>query len=284
MPTTPPSFEEIIAHKRKQLAQQQVITPLDGLRALAKMQDRPRDVCSVLRDDRITLLARVMNPAARKLGRKAAPTRPYDPVALARRLVRQGAQALVVSTDETYHGGSVEHLTLVANAVQVPVIRTDYIFSEYQVVETRAAGADGLILTPGIMKPEIIRRLISATQRNLMTVIAKVHNERELRTVLPFEPRIIAIDNRDSHTGIINHKTTYELLEHVPGHIAVITMGGLRSPRDISQVTSGLDGVLVNQDLLLNPETAAMIRAMLSIELDNSTTPTDPSSSGSSRL
>ena len=87
------------------------------------------------------------------------------------------------------------HLTLVANAVQVPVIRTDYIFSEYQVVETRAAGADGLILTPGIMKPEIIRRLISATQRNLMTVIAKVHNERELHMVLPFEPRIIAIDN-----------------------------------------------------------------------------------------
>lgn len=258
-----PSFDEIIAHKRRRIAQTQVVTPLASLRALAKMQDRPQDVSSYIRERRSALLARVMNPAALKLGDLAAQEQPYDPVMLARRLVQQGAQALVVSTDELYHGGSVAHLTLVANAVRVPVIRSDYILEEYQVVETKAAGADGLFITANILAEDRLRSIISATQRNLLTVLAKVHSAAELEVVLPFEPRIIAIDNRDSLTGAVDHETTSRLLEMVPGHMTVIAMGGLHTTRQVAQVMAGVDGVLVNQELLLADQSAASIRGLL---------------------
>ncbi len=258
-------FDRIIAHKKKAVAQQQVITPLESLRALAAMQDRPRDFSGILREGRAALFSHVMNPNG-SLGQPLSGTAPYDPVALARRLVLQGAQALVVSTDAAFDGGGIEHLTLVANAVEVPVIRLDYILDEYQVVETRAAGGDGLFLFPAMLTENQIPRLISIAQRNLLTVVACVHNEAELRAVLPYEPRVVAINNYDLRTGQVDLALTGRLLEMVPGHMTVITMGGLESPWDVVQVAAGVDGVLVKQAMLLIPSSAKSIRELLGID------------------
>jgi len=254
--------EEIIAYKTEQVARLQAVTPLAGLRALAKMQARPLDLSSHVLENRVALLAQVMNPAV-DLGQAAAGAAPYDPVALARRLARHGAQALVVATDEQYHAGGIEHLTLVANAVNVPVIRYDYIIDEYQIVETRAAGGDGLFLTPALLPPEQMRRLISITQRNLMTAVVNVHSEAELQAILPFEPRVIAINNANPLTGRVDLSLTTRLVEMVPGHVTLLTMGGLESPRDVGQVMAGVDGVLVGPAMLLISEWAAELWDML---------------------
>ncbi len=277
--TLPASYEEIIAHKRKVLAQLQVVTPLASLRALASMQDRPQDVSSAIRETRVALLATVQNPAATQPGDEAIP---YDPVALARRLVRQGAQALAVATSKHFHGGSIEHLTHVANAVRVPVIRLDYVLDEYQVVETRAAGGDGLILIASLLSrldEDLERSLISITQRNLLTVIAQVNSAEELQAVLPYEPRVIAINNCDPLTGAVDLTLTSRLLELVPGHISVISMGGIHAPEDVAAVMTGVDGVLVPQELLLRPDTAAAIRQLLGIYMPPSALDSDPPSS-----
>ncbi len=277
MSTSVPSFEEIIAHKKKIIAQMQVVTPLASLRALASMQERPQDVSSTIRENRVALLVQVRNPFA-DLFNDGSEIPPYDPVALARRLVRQGAQVLVVTTSKQYHGGGVEHLTLVANAVKVPVIREDYILDEYQVVETKAAGGDGMMLFMTMLDENQRRSLISVTQRNLMTVIAQVHSAEELEAVLPFEPRVIAITNCDPRTGAVDLSTTSRLLEMVPGHITVITMDGITTTQDVATVMTGVDGVLVPQELMLVPDSAAAIRQMLNITLQSSSGDTDPPS------
>lgn len=266
MSSSVPSFEEIIAHKKKAIAQMQVVTPLASLRALASMQDRPQDVSSTIRENRTALLVQVRNPFA-SLPTDGGTIPPYDPVALARRLVRQGAHALVVTTSKQFHGGGVEHLTLVTNAVKVPVIREDYILDEYQVVETKAAGGDGMMLFMAILDENQRRILISVTQRNLMTVIAQVHTVEELESILPYEPRVIAISNADPQTGEVDLTTTSRLLELVPGHITVVTMGGITTTQDVATVMTGVDGVLVPQELMLVPDSAATIRQMLNITL-----------------
>ena len=268
-------FEEIIAYKIKQIAQQQVVTPLDSLRALAKMQDRPRDVSSHIRVNRVALLADLQNPTV-QAGDSDGDDPGYDPVALARRLIRQGAQGLVIATDKRYYGGGVVHLTLVSNAVDVPVVRRDYILDEYQVVETRAAGADGLLITAPVVNPNTLRRLVSATQRNLMTAVVEVHSADELEAVLPLEPRVIAINNRHPITREIDLSLTPRLVERVPGHITVVTMGGLQTPYDVARVASGVDGVLVPQDMLLDPERAAALRHILGISDDSIIPNTEP--------
>jgi indole-3-glycerol phosphate synthase len=268
-------YEEIIAYKVKQIAQQQVVTPIDSLRALAKMQDRPRDVSSHVRVNRVALLAELQNPAF-QAGEVDGDDPGYDPVALARRLIRQGAQGLVVATDKRYYGGGVVHLTLVSNAVDVPVVRRDYILDEYQVVETRAAGADGLLVTTPVVNSTTLRRLVSATQRNLMTAVVEVHSADELEAVLPLEPRLIAINNRHPLTREVDLTLTPRLVERVPGHITVITMGGLHSPYDVARVASGVDGVLVPQDMLLDPQQAAALRHILGIADENIIPNTEP--------
>lgn len=254
--------DEIIAYKQEQVARLQAVTPLPGLRALAKMQARPLDLSSHVLENRVALLARVMNPAV-DLGQAASGAAPYDPVALARRLARHGAQALVVATDDRYHAGAIEHLTLVANAVNVPVIRYDFIIDEYQVVETRAAGGDGLFLMPALLPPEQVRRLLSVTQRNLMTAVVCVHSEAELRAILPFEPRVIAINNYNPLTDRVDLSLTPRLVEMVPGHVTLLTMGGLESPRDVGQVMAGVDGVLIGPAMLLITDWAAELWEML---------------------
>ena len=274
----PINFEDILAYKRKIVAQRQVMAPIESLRALANMQDRPRDVATVLRRERAALFSQVVNPNS-SLGQPVSGTAPYDPVALARRLIRQGAQGLIVSTDMRFDGGGVEHLTLVSNAVDVPVVRHDYIIDEYQVVETRAAGGDGLVIYPGLLNSEDLRKLISATQRNLMTVIAIVHSEAELEAVLPHEPRVIAINNHDPRTDVVDLTLTGRLLERVPGHITVITLGGFESPWDLVQVAAGVDGVVVKQSMLLIPTTAKALRELLGID-----PPQEPSNRDSDRF
>ncbi len=257
-----PPYDEVIAHKKKLVAQLQVMTPLASLRALASMQARPRDVRSVLRENRVALVARVMNPGSgADQGQSAGP---YDPVALARRLVAHGAQALMVLTDERYYQGGIEHLTLVASAVDVPVIRQDFVLDEYQVVETRAAGADGLLLIASMLDADRLRSLISATQRNLMTEVVQVRNEDDLRMALPFEPRVIAISNRDPHTGALDLATTCRLVPLIPRHITTVSMGGLGTPQDVASVLAGVDGVLVDEELLCDPQAGAAVASMLS--------------------
>ncbi len=267
-------LDEVIAYKKMEVAQQQVLTPLDSLRALAKMQERPLDISSHVRINRVALLVQLANPAAEPDNSQRDLT--YDPVALARRMVRQGAQGLVVPTDPRYFGGGLVHLTLVANAVEVPVIRRDFILDEYQVVETRAAGADGLLLMTPFIGPPMARRLTSATQRNLMTAVVEVHDETALEAVLTFEPRVIAINNRDPLTGEVDLGTTSRLVERVPGHITVITMGGLHTPYDVARVISGVDGVIVPQHMLLDPATALALRHVLGIPSDSIIPNSDP--------
>ncbi|MBN1964316.1 MAG: hypothetical protein JW910_06700 [Anaerolineae bacterium] len=265
MPESPPTLAEIIARKRKQIAQQKVVTPLASLRALAgMMRFRPKDLSSVLRENRVTLIGQVRryDPAGAD---GSNPGQPYDPVALARQLVTQGVQALIVATDAA-QGGGVEHLTLIKQAVHVPVIRQDYIVDEYQVVETRAAGGDGLLLLANVLDSDTLRGLISVTQRNLLTEIVQVHSAEELETVLPFEPRVIAICNHVHDQDAPNLDLTSQLVQLVPGHIAIMSMGGLDSVTDVATVMNGPDGVLLGPELLFDPESMGAVRRLFDLD------------------
>jgi len=258
---TLPSLEDVIARKRESVARRAGLTPLESLRALASLQPRPPDVGSTLRENRVALVAQIM---AADLGQNSGANGiAYDPVGLARQAVVQGAHALAVVTEDLYHGGALDHLTHVCNAVGVPVIRQDFVVEEYQVVEARAGGAAALTLIAAVLGDTEMRRLISATQRNRMNAVVLVHDEAELNVALSWEPRVIAIDNRDRHSGAVDLDKTRRLMALIPARLAVLSMGGLRTAQDVAQVAqTGVDAVLVPAPLLLNTEAEA-IRAAL---------------------
>lgn len=239
---------QILEQTRRVVEQRKKEVPLEGVRALASMQRRPIDLCSrIQEDERLSLIAQV---------RRAAPETEiqienYDPVILAKRFEQAGARALSVATNEQYYQGGIADLTLVSQNTMIPIIRHDFVYDEYQIVEARAAGADAVLLVVGLLERETLPELISLIHRNRMAAVVQVQNKEELRFAIQFEPRMVALSNRDLRTFEINLAMTLQLREYIPSRMATISVGGLRTPEDVAYVQhAGIDGVLIGQALL----------------------------------
>lgn len=256
-----PKLDTIIAAKRLYLEERKAKTPIEAVRALAGMQKRPQPVMSTVRTDNQVMLIAQVKYASPEAGQLVDA---YDPVALARLYAQEGADAIAIFTDETIYQGGLDDLMLVSQAVNIPTISQDYIVDEYQVVEARAAGASGLILSAAVLDEPTLRSLVSATQRNLMTAIVQVHNEAELDYALTLSPRVIAISNRDPHTFNVDIQVTIRLRPRIPNHISVISMSGLRTPQDVAMVAhQGVNAVMVGEALLTSPNVRQTLREML---------------------
>lgn len=246
--------------------QRKKVVPLSGIQALAAMQRRTYDLSFTIRyDEKVSLIAQI---------KRTAPDMQHTiedirPLALATDFVRAGASALMIATNERYYSGSIVDVVHVAQALPIPVIRQDFIYDEYQIVEARAAGADAVLLIAALYDAEHLCNLISITQRNRMNAVVQVQNEREIKTAIDFEPRVIAISNRDMETFTVDIDRTLHLRDLIPPHMAVISMGGLRTAEEVARVHSaGVDGIIIGQALLSAPNTAAAIRELFKLTDD----------------
>ncbi len=258
------SLDEIIARKREAVAKRKELVPLSGVRAQASLQVRPLDIISTLREaEQLSLIAEIKRVTP---GRGWLFTDQYDPVGLAMRLEASGAKGISVFTDDQYYQGGVDHLTLIKQAVKVPVLRNDFILDEYQLVEARAAGADGVVLMAAVLTDRELWSLLSLTQRLKMTALIQVHTEEELRRVLPLEPRLIGISNRDPRTLEVDLDATPRLRPLIPQPTVVVSMGGLRTPEDILMAAqAGVDGVIVGEALITADDPQAKIEELFSL-------------------
>ncbi|MBI5930719.1 MAG: indole-3-glycerol-phosphate synthase, partial [Chloroflexi bacterium] len=190
----------------------------------------------------------------------------YDPVEQARLFESLGVQALSVATDPMYYQGEVHHLTLVSQEVRIPVIRNDFVFDRYQVYEARAAGADAVILIAALLGEYRLWDLVSITQRLRMTAVVQVQNEQELARALKADPLVIAISNVDWRTLEVDLDRTTHLCPQIPGHIVVVSVGGIRTSEDMAHVAdSGIDGVVVGEGLLGLPNLEEAVQSLFSM-------------------
>jgi indole-3-glycerol phosphate synthase len=265
-------LEEILIHIRERVAHRQQEIPIAGLRALNSLhQERPIDLSNILRQGKLSLIIEVKRQLPD--GFVIFPGR-YDPVEITRRFAEAGAQAFSIATDPLYYQGEIHHLTLVKEEINRPVLRRDFVFDEYQVFEARAAGADGVFLLAALMGEHRMRNLISLTQRLRMTAVVEVQDEEELARALVSDPRVIGISNRDVRTFQVDLSRTLRLRKLIPDHIAVVSMGGIRTPEDVAMIAdTGADALLVGESLLKEPNAYVAIRELFSlVDAD----PTDP--------
>jgi indole-3-glycerol phosphate synthase len=233
-----------LTETRQALEKRKQEIPLSGIRALAAMQRRTFDLSSLLKG--------LPSPGMiAKLKRTDESSEAYKPAFFARQFEAAKVAAIMVQTVAKYYHHSLADLTHIALPAQVPIIRQDYIYDEYQVVEARAAGADAVLLIAALLDPKLLSNLISITQRNRMTAVVQVQNEEELLTAVEFEPRVIAISNRDMHTFQVDLDTTGRLCQQVPNHMAIVSLGGMNTVQEVAYVTRfPIHGVIVRQDLL----------------------------------
>ena len=255
-------LEQIVSSSMKDLESRKNSTPLDNLKESARNQPAPLDLASALRGDGVHLIAEV---------KKASPSRgvilaDFNPVAIADIYARNGASAISVLTENRYFQGSLDHLKEIKNAIKpgIPLLRKDFIFDPYQVWESRAYGADGLLLIVAILSPVMLEELLKLSRELGMKCLVEVHNELELSTALTSGAGIIGINNRDLKTFTVNLETTRRMRPLVPPDRIVVSESGIRNREDMEKMRRWqVDAVLIGEALVSAPDIAARMKEFL---------------------
>ena len=239
-------LQRIFAAKRIELEAERLATPLEAIRESAQRAPAPRDFLAALRARRPAIIAEI---------KRASPSKGdilpgLDPAAVARDYAASGAAAISVLTDRHFKG-SLEDLWIVRAAVDLPLLRKDFMFDAYQLYQARAAGADCILLIAAMLKEGELTTLYAAARELGLQALVEVHNEDELRLAARAGAEIVGINNRDLHTFVTDIAVTERLLDGYRGTALVLSESGIDTPEDIRRLDrAGARGFLVGESLL----------------------------------
>jgi indole-3-glycerol phosphate synthase len=232
--------------------------PLSELRTRLSGAEPPRDFAGTLRrpgNEGIRLIAEV---------KRASPSmglirEDFDPEAIAL-AYRHRADAISVLTEEDYFRGDLSYLKVVRRASGKPVLRKDFLFHEYQLIEARAFGADAVLLIDAILDGSQAPEYLHLARELGLAVLYEVHTRRELERALTIEAPVIGINNRDLTTMTVDLSTTLTLLKEMPPGKTVVSESGIGSREQIRTVEdTGVDAVLIGTTFMKAADIAAKI-------------------------
>ena len=255
-------LDDIVAGVRIDLARREENTSVADLRAALADVAPPRDPMPHFRAPGSSVIAEVKRRSPSK-GDLADIT---DPAALASAYARGGAGAISVLTEERRFGGSLDDLRAVRAAVDVPVLRKDFIVTGYQLLEARAAGADLVLLIVAALDDDDLRRLHDEAGELGMTVLVEVHDEAETERAVRLGAELLGVNARNLKTLAVDDNTFGRLAPLVPDDRVLVAESGITRPQDVERfVGEGARVVLVGEALVRdgNPETA--VRAMTGV-------------------
>ncbi len=239
-------LERIFAAKRAELEAERAAVPLEAIREAARCTPAPRDFLAVLRVRRPAIIAEI---------KRASPSKGdilpgLDPAAVARDYAASGATAISVLTDRHFKG-SLEDLRAVRAAIDLPLLRKDFIFDPYQLHQARAAGADCILLIAAMLKEADLCALYAAARELGLQALVEVHNEDELHAAGRAGAEIVGINNRDLHTFATDIAVTERLLKGYRGTALVVSESGIDTPEDIRRLSrAGARAFLIGESLL----------------------------------
>jgi indole-3-glycerol phosphate synthase len=192
----------------------------------------------------------------------------FDHVAIASAYQAAGANCLSVLTDERYFKGSLQFLCDIRSAVELPLLRKDFMIDPWQILESRANGADAILLIVAALTPDCLREMLATSAEYGMTALVEVHHEEEMREALEAGATTIGINNRDLHTFNTNLKVTLDLLptmRNTPGTI-VVSESGISTPADVAKLRqAGVDAVLVGEAFMREDDVAEAVRHLMAV-------------------
>lgn len=246
-------LDDIIAGVREDLADRERAVDLDRLKELARRAPEARDAVAALRpvdDDgagRVAVIAEVKRSSPSK-GALAAIG---DPAGLARDYEAGGASVISVLTERRRFGGTLQDLTDVRAAVDVPVLRKDFVVTPYQVWEARAHGADLVLLIVAALDQPTLVSLVERVHSLGMTALVEVHDAHEVRRALDAGARVIGVNARDLRTLEVDRSTFGRLADLVPDDVVKVAESGVRGPHDVLEYArAGAHAVLVGECLV----------------------------------
>jgi indole-3-glycerol phosphate synthase len=254
-------LDSIVAYKRQEVAAARGRLPEAELARRAAEAPPARDFRAALtRGPDVRLIAEV---------KKASPSAgvlraDFDPAALARAYADSGADCVSVLTDEPSFGGHLRHLEAVRAAVDLPLLRKDFLLDPYQLLEARAAGADAVLLIAEVLDDDSLRALLRRAHELGMHALVELYDRDNLPRVLRSGAKLVGINNRDLRTFRTRLEHTLELAPAVPPDVCLVSESGIRTRADVERLrAAGVRAVLVGETLMRAPDVGAKVRELL---------------------
>jgi indole-3-glycerol phosphate synthase len=264
-PTAAPTADllaTIVAATKHSLAVRQAREPFEALARRAESRPaRPGAFRAALsRTDRVNVIAE----CKRRSPSRGVLRAEYDPVAIARAYSAAGAAAISVLTEPTFFDGAIEHLAAVRSAVDSPLLRKDFIVSEYQLLEARAAGADAALLIVAALTRDELKSLSATAAALEMDTLVEVHDADELSIAVDAGARVIGVNNRNLRTLAIDVRASEDLVARMPPHVVAVSESGLKTPRDLAHLASlGYRAFLIGEGFMTAPAPGQALAELL---------------------
>jgi indole-3-glycerol phosphate synthase len=261
----------IVAATRRIVEVREAEEPMPALaeRAAAMPKRRGRFHAALASVDGINVIAE----CKRRSPSKGVLRADYDPVAIATAYAAAGAAAISVLTEPTFFDGSVDHLRAVRAAVDVPLLRKDFIVSEYQLLEARAAGADAVLLIVAALRPAELKVLHDHARRHGLDVLVEAHDVTELAIAIDAGARIIGVNNRNLRTLQVDVHASETLIAQMPADVIAVSESGLKTPADITRLKAlGYRAFLIGERLMTAPDPGAALASLLESRINTSDT------------
>ena len=206
---------------------------------------------------------RIIAECKRRSPSKGILRQDYDPAAHALAYASAGAAAISVLTEPTFFDGSLEHLREVRAAVDIPVLRKDFVICEYQLLEAAALGADAVLLIGAALEPSDLVHLLQAAARLQLAALVEVHDLDELRRACDAGARVIGVNSRNLRTLTVHPDVLAAVAAQMPADVTAVAESGIRTPDDIARLSrAGYHAFLVGERLIAQPDPGAALREL----------------------
>jgi indole-3-glycerol phosphate synthase len=254
---------EILARKREEIAAARAVRPLAEVAAAARAAGPVRGLMDALRrapGQPVRAIAEI-----KRASPSAGPIRPgADPADIAREYAAAGAAAISVLTDEKFFDGRLEFLAAVRGATGLPLLRKDFIVDPYQIVEARAAGADGVLLIAAALAASQLAELMAEAAGHRLDALVEVHSEAEAEAALAAGARLIGVNHRDLASFTIDMGLTARLAPRLPPDAVLVAESGIQSADDVRALgEAGAHAILVGEALMRAPSPGAALDRLL---------------------
>jgi indole-3-glycerol phosphate synthase len=249
-------LDEILDGVRADLAERQSRVSLEQLKDMARRAPSPLDALGALKAVGVSVIAEVKRASPSK-GAMAAID---DPAALAGDYEAGGARVISVLTEQRRFGGSLDDLAAVRRAVQVPLLRKDFVVSSYQLWEARAYGADLALLIVAALEQTVLVSLIERAVSIGLLPLVEVHADEELDRALDAGATVIGVNARNLGTLEVDRAVFARLAPRIPDNVVKIAESGVRGPHDLlAYAAAGADAVLVGESLVTEKDPRAAV-------------------------